>query len=322
MPHLPCHLALWALFTLSLGVPTLASGQEIKHLTEEAQAQVAALINQAKEHYDAGQLSKAAAALEQAYVIFPNPKIQRRLGEIYTQMGRPEKATLAYKLYLNSAKNPSDQATVRAAIAALAAPKTPTPQSLSVTTSPAGATVRRGDTEEILGTTPLSVELPPGTYQLQVTKPGHQSLTRSVVIAAEAAPTPLRLDLLREEAPPAPPQPPPQEGTSPAVWALAGAGGLSAAASITLFVLARQIDAELDETDANRSQARPADYDERVETRNTLEISSYVTAGLAVGALGAAAWLWASGSDTEQEGLTLFLNPDARRVSLGWHLSF
>jgi hypothetical protein len=62
------------------------------------------------------------------------------------------------------------------------APAPPANVSLSVSTTPPGATIRRADTKVVLGKTPLSVELPrgPGEVGLEFELSGYRPVEKKV----------------------------------------------------------------------------------------------------------------------------------------------
>ena len=307
---------------LLLLTPAAVCAQNVETLTEASQQQVARLLDDAQSRYEADDVPGSIDALKRAYAILPTPKIQRRLGELYTLNAQPQEAISAYTLYLSLSKSPPDQAEVQAEIAALQDALGAIP--LSVTSSPDGATVRRTDTSEVLGTTPLNGLLPPGSYTLEIQKEGWRTARREVTLKAgrEAA---LEVALERETLGVSEPVSSASGGPSTGVWILGGVGVASGVAAITLTVLAGQLDDELSGQEERKSSSfRAEDYDQKVDKYNAYRVSSYITTGVALGALGTAALLWAIQDDTPAPtaGLGVTWNPALGQAALRWHASF
>jgi len=88
---------------------------------------------------------------------------------------------------------------------------------LVVTSEPAGALVEaQSDGAEVQGETPFSKQLPPGSYIVAVSAPGHRSVLRTVAVEArQDATVHVRLRPKPAAAAPPPPPPPPPEASKP-----------------------------------------------------------------------------------------------------------
>jgi len=147
------------------------------------------LFDEGRKLMDAGQLAAACPKLEESQRLDPGPGTQYHLADCYERTGRTASAWAVFLEVAAAAKarnRPDHEKRARDRAAALE----PTLSKLAIVVPQAsrveGMVIKRGDEElrEALWGTPAAID--PGTYQITITAPGKQSLTRTVEVTAGA----------------------------------------------------------------------------------------------------------------------------------------
>lgn len=168
------NLSIAAGVALSVGlsafgsVAAVAKAQQLEPAVQADEAPRAARyqLDNAERAYREGRYDDAAQAFLAADRIQPSPAIQLALGKIYEQLNDPSRALAAYREYFARSPRAPDRAQVQTRVAALAGQLAEKGvQQISVSSVPPGATVII-DTKP-LGTTPIYVDLPPGSHHLE-----------------------------------------------------------------------------------------------------------------------------------------------------------
>jgi hypothetical protein len=168
------NLSIAAGVALSVGltatgsVASVAKAQQLQAATQADEAPRAARsqLDNAERAYREGRYNEAAQAFLAADRIQPSPAIQLALGKTYEQLNDSSRALAAYREYFARAPRAPDRAQVQSRVAALAGQLAEKGvQQISVSSVPPGATVVI-DTKP-LGTTPIYVDLPPGSHHLE-----------------------------------------------------------------------------------------------------------------------------------------------------------
>jgi hypothetical protein len=172
---------------------------------EEQKALATSLVNEGIRAYDAGQHLAALSRFEQAYTLFPSPRLLYWLGRSYQQVGRPVDATVSYERFLASAG--TIPAAVRARVnRGLASLRTKVAR-LEVTSNLHAAQVVVDGKSH--GLTPLTapVVVTAGPHEVVVQKPGAQVFQQRVE-AAGGTRVKIHAELVPVPAAPPPPPPP------------------------------------------------------------------------------------------------------------------
>ena len=274
---------------------------------------------------DSGNFLQAIDSLEAAYGLLKEPGIQRRLGDLYERVDQPQNAIKAYTLYLELRPDASDAPRIQAQIKTLQQARLGT---LHILSTPDGATVAlapRGEAPGPKGTTPLHLEqLAPGTYDLTLTAPGHQT-RRHTVKLAPGGDINVVLDLVPEPdvSTSSPASAPPARAGAPTMaWVLGGLGVTSALVAGGSLWWARSLGGELDEMEGvENPTGRPAEYDDTLSRHNTLQITGLAAGGVALLSLAGAAFFWMSTEEEpEASGFTLHVSPSSTTAT--WTLAF
>jgi hypothetical protein len=102
-----CLIAVLLLQGSALAQPT--AGQ-----ADEAKTRASALMQEATRAYQAGRYTEALSGFEQAYALFPSPRILFNLGQASERLGRYAEATEAFERFLSAAGNAPTQARAEA----------------------------------------------------------------------------------------------------------------------------------------------------------------------------------------------------------------
>jgi tetratricopeptide (TPR) repeat protein len=258
-------------------------------LSPEDQRRARTLLLDAKEAFEQGDYERAQELLEEVYVIFPNPRVLKRLGEAHQNLGNNQLALDYYEQFVAEAPGDEDVPEVNGKIAYLRKLLAEASSTISVQTVPPGAQVVvsvRGN-EVARGVTPLELKVSEGVYELEITREGFISQTEEVKLRYRA-----RLDLNYELA-----QPPVRE-PSALNWTLVGVGTTASVAALGVGVWWALEDQRIDDL----IEARRAEEDDLEKAALTLEIRDVTAdnnnrsvAGWVLGGVGAAtlvtAWL-------------------------------
>lgn len=298
---------LLALYVLTWSAPGWAA-RSLAELSDDERRDLARLFSRAQQAFEQQAFADAIAPLEQAYELFDEPNILYRIGEAWEQQQQFSAALKYFRRYLDAAPQAADAQQVRARIQRLeqivAQPdlgirelfveerRALGESKLAVVlldSTPSGARVFVGDADTPSGTTPIRLNLEPGTLHLRLLAPSYQPLER--VVQVEAGDTFALVYPL--QALPAT-SPTPHYGP----WILAGAGLATAAAGAGLLVMAHAAESDLATWDAARERAyrenrpippRPEHYDQR--QRDAFYMTGFGWSAVGLGSAGLAAGL-------------------------------
>lgn len=172
---------------LSVSVLGTASAHAQQSATKSPQsdsAQLRARIDQAERAYAEGRYADAAENYLEADRLQPSPALQLALGRTYEQMNDPSRALASYREYFARSPRAADRAQIQARVAALAAQLAEKGvQQISVSSVPPGATVVIDS--KPLGTTPIYVDLAPGSHKLEFHRDGYESAGLTFDLSAQ-----------------------------------------------------------------------------------------------------------------------------------------
>ena len=235
--------------------------------TEKARAAFQA----AQTLYQAGRFADALTKFQEAQALKPHPVIIFNIARCHEQLGALAEALASYREYLRLSPEATDRDAVRASIASLEK-RVPQNQPLVVSVEPASAVVRVDGKK--VGSSPASVELPPGEHALEVSAEGYAPFQRTftmtsqrplemnVSLSAKAAPVviadaPTRPpELTPLDPPPMPPlvtQPDAPRRTRTFTWVAGGTAIASGAVATGLGIAANAKAAEIRSGDVRQT---------------------------------------------------------------------
>lgn len=162
------NLSIAAGVALSVALTATVRAQQLEPASQKDEAPRASRtqLDNAERAYREGRYAEAAQAYIAADRAQPSAAIQLALGKTYEQMNDPSRALAAYREYFARSPRAPDRAQVQARVAALAGQLAEKGvQQISVSSVPPGATVIIDS--KPLGTTPIYVDLPPGSHHLE-----------------------------------------------------------------------------------------------------------------------------------------------------------
>jgi len=201
-------------------------------------------LEEAKQHADNGlalykeaRYPEAIAELEKAISLSIKLKpeaagvVNYNLGQAYEKQGDIGSAVKAYKEYLRLVPKATDRAAVQTIIANLETRLAKGTQDLTVSSDPTGANLAVDG--KLRATTPVTMELPFGSHELELSHEGYDTAKRTVDLTPQAA---MKLDIsLAKKAAPLPPPAPAPVVEKPKVWtwvALVGTGLAAGTAAV------------------------------------------------------------------------------------------
>lgn len=241
----------------------------------------------------------ALAEFKRASELVPDANQPHRYAaEALVELERYEEAIDEYQRYLAIKPDVSDADEIKKRIEETRAKLTGT---VTITSSPAGASVFVDNAASPAGTTPLAgLKLARGPHTLTVRLAGKKDVILSPVVRGGTN-VALACDFTEpgsaSKTPEAPPAPPPPKGKSPAGWIVLGAGaaiGLGTFA-VDAFVLKPKVD----DFDAQRNAGDPAALDTQstIATTKTLLLIGYGVSIVTM-IVGTTILLWPSKSST------------------------
>ncbi|HVE87238.1 MAG TPA: PEGA domain-containing protein [Myxococcales bacterium] len=181
-------------------------------------------LAEAKRHFETGQTlykearyKEAVTEFEQAIALSIKLKPESagvanyNLGQAHEKLGDIGAAVKAYKEYLRLSPRAPDRAAVQTIIGNLEARLARGVQELSVSSDPSGSNVAVDG--KLRSTTPVTMELPYGSHQLEVSHEGYDTATRAVDLTPQSA-VKLDISLAKKAAP----LPPPAQVEKPRIW--------------------------------------------------------------------------------------------------------
>lgn len=298
--------------------PLSGLAQDPSALSDAQRELLGKLLTEARNAYDARDYPASIQRLEEAYAIFPEPNMLYRIAEMYEELQEVDKAIKLYEKYRTERPDAPNSAVVQTRIERLRAKQEaerPKTARLTVDSIPQGAQVFL---EKRRGTTPLEFEVPPGAYEIKLTKFGYEEATRSIEVKAGELRS-FEFAMVKREVEVAPLPPPPEPSIGP--WILGGVGLASGVTSVLFWVLAFDRQSQIDAWDADRNASgRPSNYDQVLDQELTYRNVGWATAGIGAASLiGAGIWFWLdldSEPDEPQIGLRLNLEQERTQLEL------
>ena len=163
-----------------------AQGQSFDTLSDAQKEELIMLIGQGNEAYNEGDYAGACREYERAAEIADFGEVYYRLGQCRERLDELDLAIAAYERYLELSPDISDRGRLEAEIERLRETLAARGVAhLRIETDPPGGMVRTED-GATLGTTPLELEMSPGTHDLTFNLEGRVESTRQVELAPGA----------------------------------------------------------------------------------------------------------------------------------------
>lgn len=160
----------------------------------------------AKKAYVKQAYDDAVAAFELAYKADPRPKFLFNIGRCYEKKGDLPKAMEWVSRYRDLAGKDDDRSQADDLLALLEVKLRTDRSVVSITTTPVEAVIRlRGDADNEDGLAPFRRWMAFGVYELEVSKAGYDTMSRTVAVKAG---TPVTIDVELQKTPEPKPQPP------------------------------------------------------------------------------------------------------------------
>ena len=169
--------------------PTTEGGEEAPQppqgMTLPPKERAEALAAEGKELANVQSWAEAASKFQESILVFAITDNFYNLAYCYEQMGEWKGCVEFYTKYIegyradHNGADPSDLRSVQRSIGKCQETAQPP---VEITTSPPGAQVAVGDRNTILGTTPFTKKLEPGTYQIFVTKEGFDTVETQIIV--------------------------------------------------------------------------------------------------------------------------------------------
>jgi tetratricopeptide (TPR) repeat protein len=178
------------LSSLCWAVPARAEDPKATNLVESARTHYAAGVAA----YSAGRFREAVDEFIAADRLATRPALSYNIARAYDRLGDAARALQYYREYLRRDAAPANAAETRSRVRELeAALAQKGVQQLSVRSEPSGAILRIDD--RLVGTTPWTGELPPGSHRLTITLRGYGEHGRAFeLLAAHATDIDVRLE--------------------------------------------------------------------------------------------------------------------------------
>lgn len=313
---------------LNLAVCTSAlAPRAVAQTSQSAEPDYQTLVQKGLREYELGNFSEAKAFFQQAHQLSPNARTLRGLGMASYEMRRYVEAIDYFQRALASNER-ALTAAMRAEVAQLLRQARSFVTKLQLTVSPADAQVRL-DTRDVARDEDGAILMDPGTHELVVEAPEHETVTRSIRSDGAEALT-LAIHLRRSEtsaepaalelatAPPmaasAAQQPAALQASdnSLAPYVVIGVSAAVAVAGGVLLAVALSNKAAVEDPDPT-SDGGPRYADYRGKADSVLPLSAAGITALSLGVVGAAAGLtWKLMSNGERgPAATLTVSPGA-----------
>ena len=156
--------------------------------TVPAKERAMAKAKQAAELAQNGQYADAASIFQESLNIHPMTDVYFNLAYCHEQIGDWKGCVSNYEKYLqqyrkeHSGADPAEIISIKRSIEKCRETAQPP---ISIASTPPGAQVGLGAADQIIGTTPVTKKLAPGTYKLFLTKEGYQSVETKIVVQAK-----------------------------------------------------------------------------------------------------------------------------------------
>ncbi|HVU02455.1 MAG TPA: PEGA domain-containing protein [Polyangiaceae bacterium] len=244
--------------------------------------------------YRSGRYREAVDYFLEADTLAPNAALSFNIARAYEKLDDPAAALRWYRDYLRRAPDAKDRADTEKLIHGFEVRlQAKGVQQVSVTSTPAGSTVAID--ARVVGTTPVTLELPPGPHQVELRHDGYENGATSIDLPADHA-IDVDLALTATAAPVAasPAAAPPPAGTPvgtepkkdsgasrfpflPVGWTLVGVGGASLATSLAFEISRRGA-----ESDA-KHETTQIGYASKLDTMEGRQTAARVFLGVGAG---------------------------------------
>jgi hypothetical protein len=173
--------------------------------TSDAKARAQVLLKEGAQHYQQGSFADALEKFEQAYAVFPSPKLFFNIGQASRELGRPVDAVDAFEKFLVQATDASPEllAEAKRSVEELA----PKIGKLLIDCPLSGAEVTVDG--KTVGRIPLAdlIRVMPGKHQVTAMHPNATPAIENVIVAAGTVETVVMRPRPLGEPTPAPPAP-------------------------------------------------------------------------------------------------------------------
>lgn len=191
---------------------------------DEGKARAAEHLAAGNAAFEGGRVAEALRAYEEAYALFPSPKIQMNIGEAHHALGDPVAAASAFERVVVGL--PEDSPVHRAASERLAELRAEKVGRLTVTSAPVARATLDG---AAIGETPIRERwIVVGRHELELSADAHLSVQRAVTVAPGETTT-IDVSLPSVATP---------DTSSNKVWWWVGAGAVVVAAAVVVGVVA------------------------------------------------------------------------------------
>jgi hypothetical protein len=280
------HALAAAALALAPAAPAFAQAAvpSLDDLSEDQQRQLANLYDLAESNAEGGEWRKALGYFQDAYEMFPHPRLLYQIARCHDKLGEEAAALNAYRRFVADLPDATEVPEAKRRIASLQTKQAVEATSLRIKSSPAGAVVYLDDVANgAVGTTPtIDLPLEAKTYTVIVEMDGYLTAQRTVELAPGAA----RTEEFALERDPnftvTDPVAGPGRGPGAAPVTLAIVGGVGLASAIGFGVLWAGV------ADPAACRANGCTSDEAV----LYETMTYVSGGVAVLGLAGALLLW------------------------------
>jgi hypothetical protein len=205
---------------ISLVLLSLLAQAQAQPTDLEGKARAQALLKEGSQYYQQGAFTAALQKFEQAYAVFPSPKLLFNIGKTDRELGRPVDAIDAFEKFLAQATDatPEQQAEARGLVEELSGKI----GKLLIDCTLAGAEISVDG--KFLGRAPLPdlVRVMPGNHQVTAVHPSAMPDVKNVTVAAGTVETVvMRPQATVGAAPPLPPPAAPMPSAAPVPLPLA-----------------------------------------------------------------------------------------------------
>ena len=187
------HIIACACVALAPAAPAFAQSDvpSLDDLSEDQQRQLANLYDLAESNAEGGEWRKALGYFQDAYEMFPHPRLLYQIARSHDKLGEEAAALNAYKRFVADLPDATEVPEAKRRIASLQSKQTAAATSLRIKSSPAGAVVYLDDIANgAVGTTPtIDLPLEAKSYTIIVEMDGYLTSERTIELVPGAART-------------------------------------------------------------------------------------------------------------------------------------
>ncbi len=172
-----CALA----FAIALSTPRAALADDVP--PEKAKA--TELAKQGAELARTGQFTEAVSKFQESLATFPLVDVYYNLAYCYEQLGDWKGCTDSYEKYLEAYRKDhkgADPPEITSVKRSMEKCKETAQPDITVTSEPPGAQVSLGSRDKVIGTTPVTIKVDPGTYELFISKADYGPVETKIVV--------------------------------------------------------------------------------------------------------------------------------------------